>query len=355
MHISFYLLVPLISLSIMLVTPHLNFHSNAIAMVDGSPPEGNGFYNNYENAGSPPPEGNGFYNNYENAGSPPPPEGNGFYNNYEDGEINSKYPINTNEFEGFYNDKLIVKVKIDLQNLERVGFLRISSLLNGEEIIKDVPLSEIDRFIPTITIDFVVNKKNDIVEASDKDEYHVCAYHIRDLMQEYGSFTNFDCNEGDLQSVDMPNNIPLFQPSSQVYLKSQNYHYNALYQASQFYNDYGYGRSPGMEIDGDKVIITIYSPMEDRMDTKKLKIMAMIKGHIQSEVIDDVQEELQNIGSTNISRTFIFDRNTDIGLIHIGDKFLACVASDDLRPPEGQECEKRILKKFDQPNVLYAR
>ncbi|MGZ5491733.1 MAG: hypothetical protein ACXWE6_13485, partial [Nitrososphaeraceae archaeon] len=132
MYISFYLLVPLISLSIMLVTPNLNFHSNAIAMVDGSPPEGNGLYNNYENAASPP-------------------EGNGLYNNYEDGEINSKYPINTNEFEGFYNDKLVVKAKIDLQNLERVGFLRISSLLNGEEIIKDVPLSEIDRSIPTIT------------------------------------------------------------------------------------------------------------------------------------------------------------------------------------------------------------
>ena len=64
-----------------------------------------------------------------------------------------------------------------------------------------------------------------------------------------------------------------------------------------------------MEIDGDKVIITIYSPMEDRMDTKKLKIMT-IKGHIESEVIIDVQEKLENIGSTNISRTFIFDRNT---------------------------------------------
>ena len=66
MHISFYLLVPLISLSIMLVTPHLNFHTNAIAMEDGYA-EGNGFYNNYENDHSP--EGNGFYNNYENAAS----------------------------------------------------------------------------------------------------------------------------------------------------------------------------------------------------------------------------------------------------------------------------------------------
>ena len=335
MHISFYLMVPLISLLIMLVTPPLNFHSNAIASEDDSP-EGNGFYNNFENDGSAAQE-------------------NGFYNNYENGAINSKYPINTNQFEGFDNDKLVLKAKIYLQNLERVGFLRISSILNGEEIIKDVPLSEIDRSIPTITIDLIVNKKNDIVEASANDEYHVCAYHIRDLTQEYDSFTNFDCNEGNLQSVDMPNYISLFKPSSQVYLKSQNYRYNALYEASQFYNDYSYGHSPGMEIDGDKVIITIYSPMEDRMDTKKLKIMAMIKGQIQSEVIYDVQNELNNIGYSTISRTFIFDRNTDIGLIHIGDKFLACVASDDLRPPEGQECEKRILKKFDQPNVLYTR
>ena len=85
MHISFYLLVPLISLSIMLVTPHLNFHSNAIAMVDGYA-EGNGLYNNYENAASPPPEGNGLYNNYENAASPPP-EGNGLYNNYENAAL----------------------------------------------------------------------------------------------------------------------------------------------------------------------------------------------------------------------------------------------------------------------------
>ena len=133
MHISFYLMVPLISLSIMLVAPHLNFHSNAMAIEDGSP-EGNGFYNNYENDGSAA-EGNGFYNNYENDGSAA--EGNGFYNNYENDGINSKYPINTNEFEGYYNDKLVIKAKIYLQNLERVGFLRISSLINGEEIIKD--------------------------------------------------------------------------------------------------------------------------------------------------------------------------------------------------------------------------
>ena len=61
----------------------------------------------------------------------------------------------------------------------------------------------------------------------------------------------------------------------------------------------------------DKVIIKINSPLIDRIDTKKLKVMAMIKGQVQSEVIDDVQYELENTGSNTISRTFIFDRNTE--------------------------------------------
>jgi hypothetical protein len=298
---------------IILIIFNLNFHTNAMAIENGYMQEGNSFYNN----------------NYENDG----------YMQEGNNDIN----------------KLIVKVKIYLQNLERTGFLRISSLLNGEEIIKDIELSEIDRYQQTITVDLKVDKKNDVVEASSNDEYHVCAYHVKDLIYEYDSFTNFDCNEGDVLSVDSPNYISLFKPSSQVYLKSENFHYSALNRVGEFYNDYYSYDGYNKENNDDRVIIKINSPLIDRIDTKKLKLMVMIKGQIQSEVIDDVQYELENIGSNTISRTFIFDRNTDIGLIHIGDKFLACVASDDLRPPEGQECEKRMLKKFGEPNVLYAR
>ena len=303
----------LIGILVTLITINMNFYSNAMAIENGYVEGYNDLYNN----------------NYENGG----------YMEERNNDIN----------------KLIVKVKIYLQNLERTGFLRISSLLNGEEIIKEIDLSEIDRSQQTITVDLKVDKKNDIVEASSNDEYHVCVYHVKDLIHEYDSFTNFDCNEGDVLSVDKPNYISLFKPSSQVYLKSENFHYYALNRVGEFDNDYySYDRYDTVYND-DPVIIKINSPLIDRIDTKKLKVMVMIKGQIQSEVIDDVQYELENIGSNTISRTFIFDRNTDIGLIHIGDKFLACVASDDLRPPEGQECEKRILKKFGEPNVLYAR
>ena len=171
---------------ITLIIFNLNFYSNASAIENGYMQEGNNFYNNYHENGGYMQEGN------TDVG------------------------------------KLIVKVKIYLQNLERTGFLRISSLLNGEEVIKDIELSEIDRYQQTITVDLEVDKKNDIVEASSNDEYHVCAYHVKDLIYEYDSFTYFDCNEGDVLSVDSPNYISLFKPSSQVYLKSENFHYYTL-------------------------------------------------------------------------------------------------------------------------------
>ena len=312
----------LMGLLITLLSIKVNFYSNAMAIENRYIEEHNNFYNNYEN--------DYFYNNYENNG----------YIEEGNNDVN----------------KLVVKVKIYLQDLERTGFLRISSLINGEEIVKEIELSYIDRSQQTITVDLRVDKKNDIVEASSNDEYHVCVYHVKDLRYEYDSFTNFDCNEGDILSVDQPNYISLFKPSSQVYLKSKNFHNFALNKVGEFDNNYYYNYERyEMNSNDDPVVIKINSPLIDRIDTKKLKIMAMIKGQIQSEVIDDVQYELENTGSNTISRTFIFDRNTDVGLIHIGDKFLACVASDDLRPPEGQECEKRILKKFGEPNVLYAR
>jgi hypothetical protein len=81
----------------------------------------------------------------------------------------------------------------------------------------------------------------------------------------------------------------------------------------------------------------------------------MIKGQIQSEGIENVEDELDESKDDIISRTFTFDRNTDIGPIQIGDRFHACVASDDLDPPEGSECEKRIVKNLNKVSGLYAR
>jgi len=92
--------------------------------------------------------------------------------------------------------------------------------------------------------------------------------------------------------------------------------------------------------------------MEDKKNAKKIKIMAMLKGQIKSEIIDNVEEEFKKIGGYTIARTFAFDRNTDIDPIQIGDTFHACVIGQDLNPPEGSECEKRLIKNIDKPNLL---
>ena len=94
--------------------------------------------------------------------------------------------------------------------------------------------------------------------------------------------------------------------------------------------------------------------MEDKKNAKKIKIMAMLKGQIKSAIVD-VQKEFDRIGGYTIERTFAFDRNTDMGPIKIGDRFHTCVIGKELYPPEGSECEKRLIKNLDKPNPLAAR
>jgi hypothetical protein len=242
-------------------------------------------------------------------------------------------------------DKLVVKAHINLKNidLEKTKFIRVVGFINGEDIKQDIPISSIDNTNKkTLDVDLKTDIENEIVEADTPDEFFVCAYQVGDvLQQEYNSITKFDCNEGDLLHIDKPTEIRLFTSGSQVYAHSK-----AVYDANL---------NKMNNISSDTVKIEILAPLADKKDTEKLKIAAMIKGQIKSEVIEDVQAELDKSDNNIIKRTFIFDRNTDIGKIQIGDRYHACVSSDDLRPPEGTECEKRLVKHFDKVNSLPAR
>ncbi len=240
-------------------------------------------------------------------------------------------------------DQLTVKTSIHLENIdmEKTKFLRITAFINGDDFKQDIPISSIDKSKKKLDVELKTDIDNGIVEANVPDEFFVCVYQVGDLMTEYNSFAKFDCNEGDILNIKKPTEIELFTAGSQVYAKSK-----VVYQANL--NNVS-GSNSGT------VKITILAPLADKKDTKKLVIAAMIKGQIQSEVIEDVQAELDKSGDSTIKRTFTFDRKTDIGLIQIGDRYHACVASEDLRPPEGSECEKRVVKQFDKPNSLPAR
>ena len=269
---------------------------------------------------------------------------------------------NDNSEDNFSNkDKVVVKTRINLANLEKKGFLTMAAFINGQEVLKNVSLDELDPSKQTLIVNLVVDKETDIVNAGDRDEFFVCAYHIKDLLKEYNSLTYFDCDEGDLLAPDKPTISRLFSANSLVYLESQNIFNNSSNKYSQLLSTNNDNDNPNQQKVRDKeeekeqVKIKIYVPLEDRKNTQKLKIAAMVKGQIKSAVIDNVQEELSKIGGYTISRTFTFDRDTNIGKIQIGDRYHACVSGNDLNPPEGSECEKRTVKNIGRENVLYAR
>ena len=249
-------------------------------------------------------------------------------------------------------DKLVVKTRIQINNLdlENTKFIRVIGFINGQEAKEDIPISSIDKTKKTLTVDLQVDKDNGIVEADTPDEFFVCAYQVSEVVHDYNSFTErFDCNESDLVNIDEPTVINLFRAGSQVYPTSQ-----AVYQAS-LNTDSSSVDSSANNNSSNQVKIKVSAPLSDKKGTEKLIIGVMIKGQIQSEVIEDVQDELDKSKDDTISKTFTFDRHTDIGPIQIGDRFHACVASNDLSPPEGSECEKRIIKNLNKVSGLYAR
>ncbi|HEX7141329.1 MAG TPA: hypothetical protein VF222_02505 [Nitrososphaeraceae archaeon] len=293
----------------------------------------------------------------------------------QESEILSKI-TNDNKQAKHDDDKLVVVANINLKNTEKNGLIKVVGVINGEDFVKNIPLDKIKESTKQLKVKFSMDKENEIVNAGKPDEFFVCAYHVKNAdtkvtSHKQGVGEYFDCNEGDIQSTTSPTQISLFKATSQVYKKTSTY-YN-LYSKPQVTsfatlandttkasNDVSNlkkdtANSGNKDSSNKPVKVKILVPMEDKKDAKKIKVMAMLKGQIKSAVIDNVQEEFSKISGYTIERTFAFDRDTDMGPIQIGDRFHACVIGQDLNPPEGSECEKRLIKHLDKPNTLAAR
>ena len=283
---------------------------------------------------------------------------------YEFTSIESKNNENNNDDDiKSEDDHIPFNTKINLQNIEREGFLRIVGYINGQSFNEDIQLSELDPEKNKLNIQFNVLKDTEIISLGTSDEFFVCVYHIKDIENEYNSILYFDCNEAGVQDSNGKNTINVLKPSSMVYSKSKAFYDERKLQQQEIQQLQGQDSTVNRPInensennnDDDKILLKIIAPLSDRKDTKELKIAAMVRGQIQTETIKEVQKELDKSKDDTITRTFTFDRNTDIGQIQLGDRFHACVSSDDLNPPEGTECEKRLVKKFNSPNPLPAR
>ncbi|MGZ5509567.1 MAG: hypothetical protein ACXWFC_03700 [Nitrososphaeraceae archaeon] len=273
-------------------------------------------------------------------------------------------------------DQLAVITNINLENIEKKGFLKVVAFINGEDFSKKIPLDKLKESTKKVQVKFEMDKENELVSATKPDEFFVCAYHVQspniksDSSVKQNSIEYFDCNEGDIQSVTEPTEVNLFKTKSQVYSKSVNYHnFYAKPKVVSFVNLDNNTKTTGdnttssnnlkiksNDDDDDNnnkpVKVKIVVPLDDRKDIKKLKVMAMLKGQIKYEIIEDVQKEFDKIGGYTIERIFAFDKNTDIGPIQIGDRFHGCASGEGLKPNEGTECEKRLIKDFDKVHTL---
>ena len=291
--------------------------------------------------------------------------------------------LNINDEEEAYNDKLVIVSNINLQNIEKKGFLKVVGVINGEDFVKNIPLDKLKDTIKILKVTFSMDKDNEIVSAHKLDEFFVCAYHFKNpnnnnlksiSFNKKDTIEYFDCNEGDIKSTTKPTKVSLFKEKSQVHNKTLTY-YNMyskpkLISFDSLDNDTlesTSNTSVNIKLDKSRnssssssdsskksVQVKIIVPMEDKNNATKIKIMTMLKGQIKSEIVD-VQKEFDKIGGYTIERIFAFDRNTDMGPIQVGDRFHACIIGQELYPPEGSKCEKRLIKHLDKPNSLVAR
>ena len=292
--------------------------------------------------------------------------------------------LNINDEEEAYNDKLVIVSNINLQNIEKKGFLKVVGVINGEDFVKNIPLGKLKDTIKILKVTFSMDKDNEIVSAHKLDEFFVCAYHFKNpnnnnnlksiSFNKKDTIEYFDCNEGDIKSTAKPTKVSLFKEKSQVHNKTLTY-YNMyskpkLISFDSLDNDTlesTSNTSVNIKLDKSRnssssssdsskksVQVKIIVPMEDKNNATKIKIMTMLKGQIKSEIVD-VQKEFDKIGGYTIERIFAFDRNTDMGPIQVGDRFHACIIGQELYPPEGSKCEKRLIKHLDKPNSLVAR
>jgi hypothetical protein len=173
----------------------------------------------------------------------------------------------------------------------------------------------------TINIPVTFDQVNEnIVTAGYHDEYFACGYVIS---SKTGLATKYKCNEGDLIDENGINPLPLEG-------------FRAVPKDS----------GPGAK----SVKIKVQVPLKDRPDVDLLKVVAMVKGEFKSKVIN-----AENANGKTVSHTFSFDRNTGIGPIKVGDLYFACVAGDELNPPEGNECEFHKVKTLAGTNSIKAR
>ena len=250
-------------------------------------------------------------------------------------------------------DVLNLKIRIDLNTIYKhnpdIQKIKLVSFVNGDAKEQYVDLlqekNKAKNKILILNLQF--NKTNDISSIETSDQYFVCGYALNDTTIKQKNISLYDCDEGDIVSSDS---------SIARIFGSQLNKFNASKASLKEWEVRG-TTSDNADPLAKEVKINVKVPLQDAADDVGLiSVIGMIKGEYKLKILD-AKEALENQKENNddiLDVPFVFNRNTEVGIIQIGDMFFGCVAGEEFSP-QHTHCEKRKIKDFESGNILYAR
>ena len=149
----------------------------------------------------------------------------------------------------------------------------------------------------------------------------------------------YDCDEGNIGSSDSAT-AKLFSTLNK-FNKSVNY--NKLS---------GKGNTGAKEV---KIHVKV--PLADAIDdVDQISVVGMTRGEYKVEILN-AKDALEKQGDNNneiLDVPFVFKRDTEAGMMQLGDMFFGCVAGEEFSP-QHTHCEKRKIKDYEKGNDLYSR
>ncbi|HZL23577.1 MAG TPA: hypothetical protein VFC05_09640 [Nitrososphaeraceae archaeon] len=253
---------------------------------------------------------------------------------------------NTND--GGKKFQLNMVINLNTIQPQNPQLFKLVAFINGEmqtkivDVKKNATLSKNSK----ITVPFYFDKSNDVSEINVGDEYFVCGYIVKRIGNVNASSNNqlmpYDCNEGGIAST-TKDSIGLFSTMTKFDEGS------TLYQASLN------TPSPADSNKNNKEVkITLLNPLDAKKikDLDNVQFTAMVKGEYQIKKINIKDEIKKSKIKDTLKVPFVFNSNTDIGPVQIGDYYFGCITANDYWSKEHSECEKRFIQHLDKTNDL---
>jgi len=253
---------------------------------------------------------------------------------------------NTND--GGKKFQLNMVINLNTIQPQNPQLFKLVAFINGEmqtkivDVKKNATLSKNSK----ITVPFYFDKSNDVSEINVGDEYFVCGYIVKRIGNVNASSNNqlmpYDCNEGGIAST-TKDSIGLFSTMTKFDEGS------TLYQASLNMP------SPADSNKNNKEVkITLLNPLDAKKikDLDNVQFTAMVKGEYQIKKINIKDEIKKSKIKDTLKVPFVFNSNTDIGPVQIGDYYFGCITANDYWSKEHSECEKRFIQHLDKSNDL---